>query len=236
MLSQSKTASSVSPAALSKAMLEVFSAVRDKFTPNEHPHYEFSARELTEWMSGLQRYSLEGGLTLLQAIAHEGTRVFRDRLVGDHQEDFNRILVGTLSSLLGYKPDVSAWAWGAANRALEFWLLSRGTAVLPCVHIKNGNRSQKARPESPKRALGRHIVNGVWVAMVHPATQATVWYASTLGASAEERISGDLSKIKLLRWEADSFAELAAEKLKVGRCRLPGARGTWATPARSCTS
>ncbi len=129
VLSQSKTASSVSPAALSKAMLEVFSAVRDKFTPNEHPHYEFSARELTEWMSGLQRYSLEGGLTLLQAIAHEGTRVFRDRLVGDHQEDFNRILVGTLSSLLGYKQDVSAGK--RVRKALACKLLSIGTAVLP---------------------------------------------------------------------------------------------------------
>ncbi len=58
--------------------------------------------------------------------------------------------------------------------------------------------------------------------------QATVWYASTLGASAEERISGDLSKIKLLRWEADSFAELAAEKLKVGlgpRAHAPTQQG-----------
>ena len=84
-----------------------------------------------------------------QAIAHEGLRVFRDRLVGDHQEQFQAMLFSTLQSLVGFKPD------------------------------------------------------------------ATVWYSSTLGASAEERISGDLSKIKMLRWEADTFAELVAEKLKV---------------------
>nr|BBC28429.1 cytoplasmic dynein 1b heavy chain [Yamagishiella unicocca] len=148
VLSSFKTASSVAPPAMSKAMLEVYSAVRERFTPNDYPHYEFNARDLTDWMAGLQRYSLEGGLTLLQAIHHEGNRVFRDRLVGDHQEQFSSLLSATLQSMLNYKPETTAW------------------------------------------------------------------YASTLGASAEERISGDLTKIKMLRWEADTFAELVAEKLK----------------------
>ncbi len=152
-LAASKAASSVSPAALSKAMLEVYTAVRDKFTANDHPHYDFSPRELSDWINGVQRYSLEGGLSLVQSIAHEGMRVFRDRLVGDHQEQFTAMLNGTLGSLLGYKPEAPG-----------------------------------------------------------------LWYASTLGASAEERISGDLSKIRLQRWEADSFAELVAEKLKVRVC------------------
>ncbi|KAG2426397.1 hypothetical protein HYH02_014824 [Chlamydomonas schloesseri] len=148
VLANSKTASSISPAALSKAMLEVYTSVRERFTPNDYPHYEFNARELSDWINGIQRYSLEGGLTLVQAIAHEGLRVFRDRLVGDHQEQLTSMLYGTLTSLLGYKPDASPW------------------------------------------------------------------YTSTLGASAEERISGDLTKIKMLRWEQDTFAELVAEKLK----------------------
>nr|ADI46936.1 DHC1bm [Volvox carteri f. nagariensis] len=143
-----KTASGVAPAAMCKAMLEVYSGTRERFTPNEYPHYEFNARDLTDWMNGLQRYSLEGSLTLVQAIAHEGARVFRDRLVGDHQDQFMSILTGTLQLMLNYKPDI------------------------------------------------------------------TLWYASTLGAAAEERISGDLAKIKMLRWEQDSFAELIAEKLK----------------------
>lgn len=66
VLANSKTASSVSPAALSKAMLEVYSSVRERFTPNDYPHYEFNARELSDWINGIQRYSLEGGLTLVQ--------------------------------------------------------------------------------------------------------------------------------------------------------------------------
>ncbi|GLI62890.1 cytoplasmic dynein 1b heavy chain [Volvox africanus] len=148
VMSTFKTTSGVAPSAMSKAMLEVYNAVREQFTSNDYPHYEFNARDLTNWMVGLQRYSLEGGLTLLQAIAHEGARVFRDRLVGDHQEQFTSIMTSTLQSMLNYKPD------------------------------------------------------------------STPWYASTLGASAEERISGDLSKIKMLRWEQDTFAELVAEKLK----------------------
>lgn len=31
--------SGVSPGALAKAMIEVFAAVRDKFSPNDYPHY-----------------------------------------------------------------------------------------------------------------------------------------------------------------------------------------------------
>nr|ADI46856.1 DHC1bf [Volvox carteri f. nagariensis] len=148
VLSTFKTATSVAPAAMTKAMLEIYGAVRERFTANDLPHYEFNARDLTDWMAGLQRYSLDGSLTLLQAIAHEGIRVFRDRLVGDHQDQFMSILTSTLQSMLNYKYD------------------------------------------------------------------SMPWYASTLGASAEERISGDLTKIKMLRWEQDTFAELVAEKLK----------------------
>ncbi|KAG2486208.1 hypothetical protein HYH03_015170 [Edaphochlamys debaryana] len=148
VLATMKTASSVAPGALSKAMIEVYTAVRERFTPNDHPHYEFNARELSDWINGLQRYSLEGGLTMVQAIHQEGMRVFGDRLVGDHKEQFASLLNGTLTSLLQFKPD------------------------------------------------------------------AAPWYVSTLGASAEERISGDLSKIKLLRWDQDTYAELVAEKLK----------------------
>ncbi|KXZ45909.1 DHC7 protein [Gonium pectorale] len=147
-LAASAAASSVTPAALSKAMLEVYTSVRERFTPNDHPHYEFNARDLTDWMTGLQRYSMDNGMTMVQAIYVEGLRVFRDRLVGDHQEQFTSMLEGALQSLLNYKPD------------------------------------------------------------------STPWYASTLGASAEERISGDLTKIKMLRWEQDTFTELVAEKLK----------------------
>ena len=39
------------------------------------------------------------------------------------------------------------------------------------------------------------------------------WYCSTLGMSTEERLGGDPAKVKLLKWEADSFHELVAEKL-----------------------
>ena len=50
----------------------------------------------------LLRYSLDG-LSLVEAVAHEGCRIFRDRLVGEHIEQFNSILKGVLSSHLGYR-------------------------------------------------------------------------------------------------------------------------------------
>ncbi len=40
------------------------------------------------------------------------------------------------------------------------------------------------------------------------------WVASTLGASAEDRLSGDPTRIKLAKWALDDFQELVAEKLK----------------------
>lgn len=41
------------------------------------------------------------------------------------------------------------------------------------------------------------------------------WYCSTLGMSMDERLGGDAAKVKLLKWERDSFNELVAEKLMV---------------------
>ena len=40
------------------------------------------------------------------------------------------------------------------------------------------------------------------------------WLGSTLGASAEDRLSGDSNRLRLVKWATDNFAELVAEKLK----------------------
>ncbi len=39
---------------------------------------------------------------------------------------------------------------------------------------------------------------------------------STLGASAEDRLSTDPARLRLAKWSMDDFGELVAEKLKVG--------------------
>lgn len=40
------------------------------------------------------------------------------------------------------------------------------------------------------------------------------WFGSTLGASAEDRLSGDANRLRLVKWALDDFQELVAEKLK----------------------
>ena len=63
---------------------------------NEHAHYQFNPRDLTQWVAGITRYSLEG-LSLVEAVAHEGTRIFRDRLIGDATDKFNSIMAAVSS-------------------------------------------------------------------------------------------------------------------------------------------
>jgi hypothetical protein len=67
--------------------------VQDKYNANAEPHYVFNPRHLTEWVDGLKRYALDG-VDLMEAVAYEGTRIFRDRLVGpDSAKDFDNLLL-----------------------------------------------------------------------------------------------------------------------------------------------
>ncbi|MEW5298927.1 MAG: hypothetical protein WDW36_001997 [Sanguina aurantia] len=144
----SSSGSGATPAALARAMLEVYGQVKEAFSLNDHQHYQFNPRDVTDWMLGLQRYALDS-MTLLEAVWHEGCRTFHDRLVGrDAREQCTGIVTGVLSGALGY----------------------RG--------------------------------------------QAAPWVASTLGASSEDRLNGDPSRLRLAKWSLDTFGELVAEKLK----------------------
>lgn len=74
--------------ALTKAMVQLYTASQSRFTPEIQPHYVYSPRELTRWVRGvfeaikpLETLSLEG---LVRIWAHEALRLFQDRLV---QED-----------------------------------------------------------------------------------------------------------------------------------------------------
>jgi dynein heavy chain 1 len=71
--------------ALTNAMVEVYLQSQAKFTADMQAHYIYSPRELTRWTRGvfetmrpLETLSLEG---LVRIWAHEGLRLFQDRLV-----------------------------------------------------------------------------------------------------------------------------------------------------------
>ncbi|KAJ2138918.1 dynein heavy chain, partial [Coemansia sp. RSA 788] len=72
---------------LTRAMVDVYLASQQRFTPDQHAHYVYSPRELTRWTRGiyealapLETLSVEG---LVRVWAHEGLRLFQDRLVDD---------------------------------------------------------------------------------------------------------------------------------------------------------
>lgn len=50
----------------------------------------------------LIRYNLEG-MTMNEAVANEGCRIFRDRLVGEAPANFNSLISMVLSSQLSYR-------------------------------------------------------------------------------------------------------------------------------------
>lgn len=54
---------------LAASMLEVYSSLKDSFSPDAHRHYLFTPRHLTRWVMGLQRYDLQGQ-DLLQVLVH----------------------------------------------------------------------------------------------------------------------------------------------------------------------
>ncbi|XP_074620352.1 cytoplasmic dynein 2 heavy chain 1-like [Acropora palmata] len=88
---------------LAGSMVAVYEQVRSKFTVDDHSHYLFTPRDLTNWILGLLRYNLDSGSGdsstqhLLEIWAYEARRLFRDRLVGKQGLDkFDSILASQL--------------------------------------------------------------------------------------------------------------------------------------------
>ncbi|OQS05963.1 dynein heavy chain [Thraustotheca clavata] len=65
---------------LAHSMVELYESVRSKFSVDEHRHYLFTPRDLTQWAFGLLRYDLANE-EVLDVLGYEARRLFRDRLV-----------------------------------------------------------------------------------------------------------------------------------------------------------
>lgn len=77
---------------LTSAMVEFYLKSQERFTQDMQPHYVYSPRELTRWVRGiceavrpLETLSVEG---LVRLWAHEGLRLFQDRLVEDQERQW----------------------------------------------------------------------------------------------------------------------------------------------------
>ncbi|XP_077870638.1 cytoplasmic dynein 1 heavy chain 1-like [Saccoglossus kowalevskii] len=77
---------------LTTAMVDFYSRSQERFTQDMQPHYIYSPREMTRWVRGivealrpLETLSVEG---LVRIWAHEGLRLFQDRLVTDEERQW----------------------------------------------------------------------------------------------------------------------------------------------------
>ncbi|XP_063970614.1 cytoplasmic dynein 2 heavy chain 1 [Lytechinus pictus] len=89
---------------LAGSMISIYEQVRSKFTIDDHSHYLFTPRDLTQWVLGLLRYDLGGSSEstsehVLEVLSYEARRLFCDRLVGEEARNrFDNILNGTLQA------------------------------------------------------------------------------------------------------------------------------------------
>lgn len=72
--------------ALTEAMVEVYMENQQKFTADQQPQYFYSPRELSRWVRGIYEAvaNIDAGVSreeLVRIWAHEGLRLFADRLV-----------------------------------------------------------------------------------------------------------------------------------------------------------
>ena len=111
---------------LAGATVELYEALRKKFSVDEQRHYLFTPRDLTQWIVGLARYDLnEGGTSVLDMWAAEGSQQLRARLVSaQHHAKFDALVSATLKGHFDYTQDdkqtgalYSALMMGAADRA-----------------------------------------------------------------------------------------------------------------------
>lgn len=79
---------------LAETMVNIYFEVKQKFSVDDYRHYQFTPRDLTEWVLGMLRYD---DPELLDVFAYEARRTFRDRLVGESARSaFDSILTNIL--------------------------------------------------------------------------------------------------------------------------------------------
>ncbi|EFA77050.1 cytoplasmic dynein heavy chain [Heterostelium album PN500] len=96
--------------ALTDAMVEFYSASQKRFTPDMHAHYIYSPRELSRWVRALLEaiQTMEGCTIdgLVRLWAHEGLRLFQDRLVDVEERDWTDKMIDEVA--LKYFPNIGS--------------------------------------------------------------------------------------------------------------------------------
>ncbi|KAM4743047.1 cytoplasmic dynein 2 heavy chain 1 isoform 3-T4 [Anableps anableps] len=111
---------------LAGSLVQVYEQVKIKFTVDDHSHYLFTPCILTEWVLSFLRYDLtaaQSNLTdsVLEVVAYEGRRLFRDRLVSFKDiHNFDNILSSVIqgdwgSAALDNMSDGFYVTWGSSE-------------------------------------------------------------------------------------------------------------------------
>ncbi|KAL2095874.1 hypothetical protein ACEWY4_008022 [Coilia grayii] len=114
---------------LAGSLVQVYEQVKAKFTVDDYSHYLFTPCILTQWVLSLFRYDLTAGKsttatdTVLEIVAYEARRLFRDRIVSTKDlNNFDNILMSVIrgdwgSDVLDNMSDTFYVTWGAAHEA-----------------------------------------------------------------------------------------------------------------------
>ncbi|KAF3692878.1 Cytoplasmic dynein 2 heavy chain 1 [Channa argus] len=130
--SQAAWASTGKTHQLAGSLVQLYEQVKAKFTVDDHSHYLFTPSILTEWVLSLLRYDLTAAQSnvtdsVLEVVAYEARRLFRDRLVSSKDlHSFDNIL----SSIIR-----GDWGSDGLNNITEgfyvTWGASEGAVMAP---------------------------------------------------------------------------------------------------------
>ncbi|XP_071781183.2 cytoplasmic dynein 2 heavy chain 1 [Centroberyx gerrardi] len=127
--SQAAWASTGKTHQLAGSLVQVYEQVKAKFTVDDHNHYLFTPCILTQWVLSLLRYDLTAAQSnvtdsVLEVVAYEARRLFRDRLVSSKDlHTFDNILSSIIrgdwgSDALDNMTDGFYVTWGASEGAV----------------------------------------------------------------------------------------------------------------------
>uniref|UniRef100_A0A3Q3KJ04 Cytoplasmic dynein 2 heavy chain 1 n=1 Tax=Monopterus albus TaxID=43700 RepID=A0A3Q3KJ04_MONAL len=127
--SQATWASTGKTHQLAGSLVQLYEQVKAKFTVDDHSHYLFTPCILTEWVLSLLRYDLTAAQSnvtdsVLEVVAYEARRLFRDRLVSSKDiHTFDNILSSIIrgdwgSDALDNMADGFYVTWGASEGAV----------------------------------------------------------------------------------------------------------------------
>ena len=104
---------------LTRSIVHIFEHVRGSFSVDDHRHYRFTPRHMTEFVQSLSRYDFGSGMSIVQIVAYEACRIFRDRLVGAQSlSNFDAMLGSHLRSVWRTSPAQGVFVTWAGFQAV----------------------------------------------------------------------------------------------------------------------